>query len=180
MRNTYIALKPKRIIKPQEFEALLKNAPPELLPIFVLGGFCALSTGKILRLDWWAVDFDKKTVIIENEIMPLYRRVVPLPDAAAAWLTPLANDSGDVVPARSFDLLMPIMGRVWKAAGIQRDDHILVLSAICYQLVLSGRAPQTTEGCDKPPSMLIEPRPHKAEAKKWFSILPPEHESPEA
>jgi len=162
------------ILQPQEFKALLINATLEVLPVIVLGGFCGLRSSEILSLDWSAIHFDRKMMAVEGGIKTFHRRVVPLPDAAAAWLMPIAKDSGRVVPYRSQTMFLFATKQVWKAAGVKWRTNNLRCSAGSYMFAMCGNAKQTaTElGNSAPIVEHLGQFVSREDAEKWFGIFP--------
>ena len=85
------------ICKPSEFEEMLKATRPELIPTLVLGGFAGIRTAEINRLAWADIGLEKRMVKIDpSKAKTRSRRIVPLCDAAIAWLTPYSARTGDV------------------------------------------------------------------------------------
>jgi integrase len=48
------------IFTPEEFRQLLHAAPPHLLLILVIGGFAGMRRAEMNRLDWNAIDLDRR------------------------------------------------------------------------------------------------------------------------
>ena len=149
--------------------------PPKLLPAIVLVGFCGLRSGEILSLDWSSIDFVNMTVVIEGGMKTFHRRVVPLPDAAAAWLTPIAKDSGRVVHHRSLRTLFSATDQVWKSSGVKRSPNILRLSMMSYRFAATDNASKTASELGTSPQ-LLEIHHLKSisnrDAEAWFGIFP--------
>ena len=104
------------ILKPDEFARTLEAASSKTLPAFVLGGFCGMRQAEICRLDWSAIDFDRKLITVNASIAKTSRRrLVPLHEAAAAWLKPIAKKSGRVIEYTSPINLSEMMRSAWIA-----------------------------------------------------------------
>lgn len=87
------------IYTPAEFARLLGAAPAELLPVLVLGGLCGLRTQEILRLTWEDIDVAERHVVVSAQTAKTAaRRVVPLCDAAMAWLADYSGRTGLIWP----------------------------------------------------------------------------------
>jgi len=189
-----VKLKPSviGILKPEEFAAVLKVASPKTLPAFVLGGFCGLRQAEIFRLDWSAVDFKRKLVTVNAGIAKTARRrLVPLPDAAAAWLEPVAEEAGRVIEYSSEVNLSIMMRTIWEKAvvlpavpgkpsrKVKPSQNCLRHSAASYRLALTGDAPRTALELGNSPKMLMEHYRElvtEEDAAAWFSIMPEKKE----
>jgi len=85
------------IWKPSEFAEMLSAARPELVPTLVLGGFAGIRTAETNRLDWADLDLGGKMVkVAASKAKTRSRRIVPLCDAAIAWLRPYSARTGKV------------------------------------------------------------------------------------
>jgi len=165
------------ILTPEQFAAVLQRASRKTLPAFVLGGFCGMRQSEICRLDWSSI-FPERQIITANASITktARRRIVPIPDAARAWLEPIAKSHGPVIEYSSQINLCIMMRPVWKAAGVKPTQNCLRHSAASYQLALTGNAPQTTLDLGTSVKMLMEHYRElvtKEDAQKWFSIFPP-------
>lgn len=167
------------ILTPPEFAAALKFATRKTLPAFVLGGFCGMRQAEICRLDWSAIDFNRKLITVNASIAKTSRRrLVPLHDAAAAWLAPIAKASGRVIEYSSPINLSIMMRPVWKAAKAKNTQNCLRHSGASYRLAATGNAPQTALELGTSVQMLMQHYRElvtKEDAQTWFAIFPPEH-----
>ena len=121
------------ILKVAEFTAALKAATPKTLPAFVLGGFCGLRQAEICRLDWSAINLDRKIIFVNSAIAKTARRrIVPLPPAAAEWLKLVARSTGKVIEYASPVILSIMMRAVWRAAKVKHTQNCLRHSAASY------------------------------------------------
>ena len=163
-----------KIIQPREFEALLRNATPQTLPAFVLGGFTGLRMGEIMNLHWNDVDF-KRNVIMVYGGKYSSSRMVSLPDAAAAWLCQIAKDSGKVINLPSLRMIYNQMRQVWGETKCSATPHSLRYSAMAYRLELDGETQTAGEfGFSiKLLVALFRRLVTKRHAKAWFAIFPP-------
>jgi integrase len=185
-----IKMKPATIgiLKPEEFEAVLRVATVKTLPAFVLGGFCGLRQAEIFRLDWSAIDFTRKHITVNADIAKTSRRrLVPLPDAAAMWLESVAQETGPVIEYASEVNLSIMMRSVWEKAkmkplhvgGQERNVHqtqnCLRHSAASYRLAETGDAARTSLELGNSPKILMQDYRELVtaeDAKVWFSISP--------
>jgi len=166
------------IITPEEFAKTLAVATRKTLPAFVLGGFCGVRQAEICRLDWSAVSFSRKLITINAGIAKTSRRrLVPLHDAAAAWLAPVAKDDGPVIEYSSTVNLSIMMRSVWKAAGVKNTQNCLRHSGASYRLADTGDAPRTALELGTSVQMLMQHYRElvtEEDAEKWFAIFPPQ------
>ena len=88
------------ILTPQEAANLLAVCHRDILPGVIIGMFCGLRQAEIERLDWKAISLVQGIITIGASVAKTNsRRVVSIPDNAAAWLAPYAQDNGKVWPA---------------------------------------------------------------------------------
>ena len=176
------------ILKPDEFERTLKAATRKTLPAFVLGGFCGMRQAEICRLDWSAIELDRKLITVNAAIAKTSRRrLVPLHDAAAARQAPIAKSTGPVIEYSSPINLSEMMRSVWKAAKAKNTQNCLRHSGASYRLAATGNAPETALELGTSVQMLMQHYRElvtKEDAKRWFSIFPskqePAAEAPES
>ena len=165
------------ILKVAEFDAALRAATPKTLAAFVLGGFCGVRQAEICRLDWSAIDFQRKIITVNVDIAKTARRrIVPLPAAAAAWLKLIAKPSGKVITYASPVILSIMMRPVWKAAKANYTQNCLRHSAASYTLALTGDASRTSLDLGTSVQMLMQHYRElvlKEDAEAWFNIFPP-------
>jgi integrase len=163
-----------KIIKPREFKVLLQKATPQTLPAFILAGFCGLRLAEIQNLDWQDVDFESRVVMVVGGKYPSQKRLVSLPDAATAWLRPIAKESGRVIDSPSLSTLSAQMHPVWKEAKCAATPHSLRYSAISYRLAIDGETQTAAEFGFSIMMLIVLFRKlvSKQRAKKWFSIFP--------
>jgi len=166
------------ILTPEEFANTLAVATRKTLPAFVLGGFCGVRQAEICRLDWSAVSFSRKLITINAGIAKTSRRrLVPLHDAAAAWLAPVAKAHGPVIEYSSTVNLSIMMRSVWKAAEVKNTQNCLRHSGASYRLAATGNAPETALELGTSVQMLMQHYRElvtKEDAEKWFAIFPPQ------
>ncbi len=164
------------ILTPDEFAATLGFATRKTLPAFVLGGFCGMRQAEICRLDWSAIDFNRKLITVNAAIAKTSRRrLVPLHDAAAAWLAPIAKAGGPVIEYSGPVNLSIMMRPVWKAAKARNTQNCLRHSGASYRLAITGNAPQTALELGTSVQMLMQHYRElvtKEDAERWFGILP--------
>lgn len=172
------------IWKPSEFEEMLKATRPELIPTLVLGGFAGIRTAEINRLDWADIDLEKKMVkITASKAKTRSRRIVPLCDAAIAWLKPYSERTGDVAYyAETNKYAAAIMADVWAAREAQGyftepewRKNALRHSFISYRLAETQNAHKVAIEAGNSENIIFKNYRElvtEEEANAWFSIFP--------
>jgi len=83
------------IWSPDDLEEMLHACRPKLVPWLAIAAFAGVRTAEIKRLDWSDVKLDRKLVTVSaQDAKTRSRRVIPLCDAAVAWLKPHDRNSG--------------------------------------------------------------------------------------
>ena len=82
-----------------EAKLILENAGPDWLPVFALGLFAGLRTSEILRLEWSAIDFERRAIYLSRQVARKQRRAraVPMAENLLAWLLPYRGRMGCVI-----------------------------------------------------------------------------------
>lgn len=162
------------IFSPAEMEKLLHHAPPDLVPILAIGAFAGIRMAELQRLDWKAVDLDRKFIEVRaGQAKTASRRVIPISDNLAAWLTPLER-KGKIVRTKELQTHVPALARVLK---MEWPRNVLRDSFISYRIAIVQSADQVALEAGNSPSIIFK---HYRElttpevAEKWFSILPKE------
>jgi integrase len=129
---------------------------------------------EIDRLDWSAIDLDKRIIELRaGQTKTASRRVIPISDNLYAWLAPLPR-VGKVVLNTTQHL---DMSRLSRALGIEWPPNVLRHSFISYRIAIVQSADQVALEAGNSPSIIFK---HYRElttpevAEKWFSILPKE------
>jgi len=188
------------VLVPGELAKLLEECDEAILPGVVLGAFCGLRQSEIAKLDWSAIKLDRKLVTIKGLVAKMgSRRVVPIPDNAVDWLTPLAKTTGAVWPAGDeyrapwniarlrcgwgpFQSTCAAVNAVQDAmTEAQRKklkpwpDNALRHSAISYKLALTADLAKVATEAGNSPSIVkkhYDAVVEKPEAEAWFAIRP--------
>jgi len=113
-----------------------------LLPYIALGLFAGIRSTELMRLDWTAIKFEEREIIIGANIAKTRsRRVVPINETLAAWLVLCVNPSGPVVDRKSFPRQFP---QLKHAAGIKHwPNNALRHSYASYHLAAFENPTQT-------------------------------------
>ena len=172
------------IWKPSEFAEMLNAARPELVPTLVLGGFAGIRTAEINRLDWTDLDLGEKMVkVAASKAKTRSRRIVPLCDAAIAWLKPYSARTGKVAYyAETNKYAAAVMSDVRTARELQGyftepewRKNALRHSYISYRLADTQNAHRVAIEAGNSENIIFKNYRElvtEEEARAWFSILP--------
>jgi len=172
------------IWKPSEFAEMLNAARPELVPTLVLGGFAGIRPAEINRLDWADLDLGGKMVkVAASKAKTRSRRIVPLCDAAIAWLKPYSARTGKVAYyAETNKYAAAVMSDVQTARELQGyftepewRKNALRHSYISYRLAETHTAHRVAIEAGNSENIIFKNYRElvtEEEARAWFSILP--------
>jgi len=176
---------PTLIFTPAEFREMFTTAPDSLVPWLIFGGFCGLRSAEILRLEWTEVNLQRRFVEISaDNAKTAQRRLVPLCDAAIAWLKSRVQSEGRVV-TRSGDHgvyydLAAAANRARKVAGnktkFKWKRNGLRHSFCSYRLAVTQDAAKTALEAGNSPQMIFRhyrELTSEDEAREWFGVMPP-------
>jgi integrase len=160
------------IFTPETMAKILHAAPPALIPILAIGAFSGIRMAELNRLDWSAVDLDRRIIEIRaGQAKTASRRIIPIPDNLDAWLRPLTR-KGKVVYAKELQTHVPALCR---ALGLEWPRNVLRHSYISYRIAQVKSADQVALEAGNSPSIIFK---HYRElttedqADAWFGILP--------
>ena len=160
------------IFTPEEMAKLLHHAPPHIVPILAIGAFAGIRMAELNRLDWKAVDLERRIIEIRaGQAKTASRRVIPISDNLAAWLTPLEK-KGKIVRTQELQTHVPALAR---ALGMEWPRNVLRDSFISYRIAIVQSADQVALEAGNSASIIFK---HYRElttpevAEKWFAILP--------
>ena len=160
------------VFTPDQMKTILHNAPPRLIPILAFGAFSGIRVAELGRLDWSAVDLDRRIIELRaNQAKTASRRVVPITDNLAAWLEPLKR-KGKVVAAKQQHRDVAALAATLK---IEWPRNVLRHSFISYRIAVVQSADQVALEAGNSPSIIFK---HYRElttpeqADKWFAIMP--------
>ena len=160
------------IFSPEEMTTLLHNASPDLVPILAIGAFAGIRMAELERLDWKAVDLERKFIEVRaGQAKTASRRVIPISDNLAAWLTPLER-KGKIVRTKELQTHVPALARALK---MEWPRNVLRDSFISYRIAIVQSADQVALEAGNSASIIFK---HYRElttpevAEKWFGILP--------
>ena len=160
------------IFTPEQMETILHNAPPRLIPILAIEAFSGVRVAELRRLDWAAVDLDRRIIELRaDQAKTASRRVVPITENLAAWLAPLER-KGKVVATKNLYVDMTALTRALK---IEWPRNVLRHSFISYRIASVKSADQVALEAGNSPSIIFKHYRElttESEADKWFGILP--------
>lgn len=160
------------IFTPAQMEKVMRAATPEMLPTLAIGGFSGLRGAEIARLDWSAVDLNRKIIELRaGQAKTASRRIVPITDNLAAWLEPLKRQ-GPVVPNKAVFTRMPKLAR---KLGVAWPHNALRHSYISYRISVVQNAAQVALEAGNSPAIIFKHYRElvtRDEADKWFGIMP--------
>ena len=162
------------LFTPEEMAKLLHHAPTDLVPILAIGAFAGIRMAELERLDWKAVDLERKFIEIRaGQAKTASRRVIPISDNLAAWLAPLER-KGKIVRTKELQTHVPALARALK---MEWPRNVLRDSFISYRIAIVQSADQVALEAGNSASIIFK---HYRElttpevAEKWFAILPKE------
>jgi integrase len=142
------------IFTPAEMQKLLAAATAELIPFLALGGFAGFRTAEIGRLDWTAVDFDRRiNTIRAGQAQTASRRIVPMSENLAAWLLPQRQQSGLIVSSAE-----PYRGATALAKELKEHwpQNVLWHSFISYRLAQVKNVQQVVLEAGNSPAIIFK------------------------
>jgi integrase len=111
------------ILTPDDTEALLMAASDSIRASIAIGAFAGLRLSEREGLDWQEVDVENRTIeVLARNAKSARRRIVKISENLAAWLTPLAKESGPVTPPKQIAATEFKAAR--KAAGFGSDSWL--------------------------------------------------------
>jgi integrase len=173
---------PIGIYTPDEMRAILAAADAAIAPALAIAAFAGLRLAEVSRLDWREVRLSEKLIVVGAEnAKTAARRLVPISDNLAAWLTPHAKRFGLMNPCdeqaenvgnalgNRFERAAARAKVAWKRNGFRH-------SYISYRVATLKDVPAVALECGNSPQVIFSnyrALATDAEAKAWFSILPP-------
>ena len=174
---------PIGIYAPDEMRAMLAAADAAIIPALAIAAFAGLRLAEVSRLDWREVRLSEKLIVVGAEnAKTAARRLVPISDNLAAWLSPHAKPFGPLNPCEEqlenvgnalgdrFERAAARAKVTWKRNGFRH-------SYISYRVATLKDVPAVALECGNSPQIIFSnyrALATDAEAKAWFSILPPQ------
>ncbi|MHC5066752.1 MAG: tyrosine-type recombinase/integrase, partial [Planctomycetota bacterium] len=164
------------IFTPEQFSKLLHAADPDLIPILAIGGLAGIRMAELDRLDWTAVDLDRRIIEIRaGQAKTASRRLVPITDNLAVWLEPLPR-MGKIVTGHARHREITALA---KQQGLEWPRNVLRHSFITYRIAAVQSAEQVALEAGNSPGVIFK---HYRElvtedqAGEWFGIMPGQKE----
>ncbi len=173
---------PIGIYTPDEMKAILEKADDSIVPALAIAAFGGLRLAEVSRLDWRDVKLSEKLIVVGAETAKTAaRRLVPISDNLAGWLTPHAKRFGPVnpceeEPANVGNALGDRFERAAARAKVKWKRNGFRHSYISYRVAVLKDVPAVALECGNSPQVIFSSYRALAtevEAKAWFSILPP-------
>ena len=162
------------LFTPAQMRTILHAAPPHLVPILAIGAFSGIRMAELARLDWSAVNLERRIIEVRaGQAKTASRRVIPIPDNLRAWLAPLPR-RGKVLPHQSLQREVTALA---KSLGVAWPRNVLRHSFISYRIAIVKSADQVALEAGNSAAIIFK---HYRElttedvAREWFSILPKE------
>jgi integrase len=173
---------PIGIYTPDEIRAILAPADSAIVPPLAIAAFAGLRLAEVSRLDWRAVRLSEKLIVVGAEnSKTAARRLVPISDNLAAWLSLHAKRFGLMNPCdeqaenvgnalgNRFERAAARAKVAWKRNGFRH-------SYISYRVATLKDVPAVALECGNSPQVIFSnyrALATDAEAKAWFSVMPP-------
>ena len=173
---------PIGIYAPGDMRAMLAAADDAIIPALAIAAFAGLRLAEVSRLDWREIRLAEKLIVVGAEnAKTAARRLVPISDNLAAWLAPHAKPFGPLNPCEEhlenvgnalgdrFERAAVRAKVTWKRNGFRH-------SYISYRVATLKDVPAVALECGNSPQVIFSnyrALATDAEAKAWFSILPP-------
>ena len=164
------------IYQPKELAAMLTGTDSKWIPFVALGAFGGLRTAEIHRLEWEDIDLHGGHIVVgKHKSKTAQRRIVPILPALRAWLEPLAQPAGPVIPQYSGDAPLLRAFRQALPANVKLVPNGLRHSFATYRLASIQSAEQTALEMGNSPKKLFSNYRElatQAQAERWFSVMP--------
>ncbi|NBV23383.1 MAG: hypothetical protein EBS05_15870 [Proteobacteria bacterium] len=163
------------IFTPGEIRRLLAAATPDCLPCLALGAFAGLRSAEIERLAWADIHLAERLIIIGKKIAKTpSRRVVPISDNLAAWLTPYTQRTGTVWQG-THEGFYEAQQATAAAAGMKWKQNALRHSYASYRFALTNDAGRVAGELGN--SAAVVHRHYlelvkATDAEAWFAVKP--------
>jgi integrase len=173
---------PIGIYAADEMRAILAAADNAVAPALAIAAFAGLRLAEVSRLDWRDVRLSEKLIVVGAEnAKTAAHRLVPISDNLVPWLTPHAKRFGSLNPCEEqthnvgnalgdrFERAAARAKITWKRNGFRH-------SYISYRVATLKDVPVVALECGNSPQVIFSnyrALATDAEAKAWFSIVPP-------
>lgn len=177
---------PRETYSPEELKSLLALVyarHPDYIPWLTLGVFCGVRSREIARMEWKDIHLEDKELMVPHmKTKTGEPRLVPLPDAAVAWLQywfALGNKAeGFIIPAANTNRRIWTMSR-WmetlKKEGFNWKRNALRHSFASYACAREMVYEQVASWLGNSPAVMAKhyrKAKGKKEANEWFAVTP--------
>ena len=165
------------IYTPKDLAVMLAGIDGRFLPLVALGAFAGLRTAEIHRLEWQDIDLPGGHVVVgKHKAKTGQRRIVPILPALKAWLSPIGDKSGPVIPRYSGDApLLRAFRQALEPLKVKMVHNGLRHSFATYRLAAIQSADQVALEMGNSPRKLFQNYRElatKVQAERWFSVMP--------
>jgi integrase len=161
------------IFPPETMAKILHAAPTDLVPILAIGAFSGIRMAELNRLNWSAVDLERRIIELRaGQAKTGSRRVIPITDNLAAWLEPLER-KGLVVP--TVKAQHRAVAALAAKLKIDWPRNVLRHSFISYRIATVKSADQVALEAGNSAAIIFKhfrELATEADADAWFGILP--------
>ena len=173
---------PIGIYTPDQMRAMFAVADAAIITALAIAAFAGLRLSEVSRLDWREVRQSEKLIVVGAEnAKTAARRLVPISDNLVAWLSPHAKRFGSVNPCdEQAENVGNALGNRFERAGARAKvtwkRNGFRHSYISYRVATLKDVPAVALECGNSPNIIFSnyrALATDAEAKAWFSILPP-------
>ena len=162
------------IYQPDEIEKLLNAAPAVVIPYLAIGAFAGLRGAELARLDWNAVNLDRRIIELRaDQAKTASRRIVPISDNLAAWLEPLERD-GKVLKVKAVPRMASVLAGEIR---LKWPQNVLRHSFISYRVAKIQDANRVALEAGNSPAIIFKHYRElvtEVDAEEWFGIMPPD------
>lgn len=155
---------------------LIRKQHPEYLGPLVVAGFCGLRRAEVHAQQWEDVNLERKFVRVSKAKRNTpARRLVPLCDAAVAWLELCAAREGPLCSNFAIDRIRDI-GRT---ANFELPDNCFRHSYISHRVAQTGNVAETALEAGNSPRVIFQHYRElfaKEEGEAWFALTPAKRE----
>lgn len=162
------------VFTPDQMQKLLLAAPKHLVAMLAIGGFAGLRAAEIARLDWSAVNLERRIITLRaDQAKTASRRIIPISDNLAAWLSLVPGKGKVLRNSKSFVEAFALA----RKAGLEWPRNVLRHSFISYRIAQVQDAGKVALEAGNSPAIIFKHYRElvtQEDAAKWFGILPPE------
>ena len=161
------------IFTPEQMSKILEAATAEVIPFIVLGAFAGLRAAEITRIEWSAIDLERRFITIRaGQAKTASRRIVPISDNLRQWLLPHVGRGLIVPSAETYRKATNLSRRL----GIEWPHNVLRHSFISYRIAKIKNANEVALEAGNSPDIIFRHYRELAteeQADAWFAIVPP-------